>query len=119
MHAIQDPGDPEPFVPPRRDDDDTDPTPEPPPFERPPFERPPFERDPEAQRAPGSDEGDLDNPQPPMQAGPDHEAGSTDEILLDGPGIVREPVGNDNVRDKTVGGVMGGPRQLMGQGQGG
>ncbi len=35
------------------------------------------------------------------------------------PGDPAEPVGNDNIRDGTVGGVMGGPRQQQGQGQGG
>jgi hypothetical protein len=30
-----------------------------------------------------------------------------------------EPVGEDNIRDGTVGGVMGGPRQQGGEGQGG
>jgi hypothetical protein len=56
--TIQDPGDPEPYVPPKQDDDDQDN----------PFERPPFQRDPEAQRAPGAGESDTGNPEPPMQA---------------------------------------------------
>ena len=30
-----------------------------------------------------------------------------------------EPVGNDNIRDGTVRGIMGGPHQSQGQGQGG
>jgi hypothetical protein len=30
-----------------------------------------------------------------------------------------EPVGDDNIREGTVGGVMGGPRQQGGEGQGG
>jgi len=40
-----------------------------------------------------------------------------DEAELD-PGEPHEPIGNDNIRDGTVGGVMGGPRQQQGQGQG-
>jgi hypothetical protein len=35
------------------------------------------------------------------------------------PGEPAEPVGNDNIREGRVGGVMGGPRQSQGQGQGG
>jgi hypothetical protein len=35
------------------------------------------------------------------------------------PGDPAEPVGNDNIRDGRVGGVMGGPRQQQGQGEGG
>lgn len=35
------------------------------------------------------------------------------------PGGPDEPVGNDNIREGRVGGVMGGPRQQQGQGQGG
>jgi hypothetical protein len=35
------------------------------------------------------------------------------------PGDPTEPVGSDNIRDGRVGGVMGGPRQQQGQGQGG
>ena len=30
-----------------------------------------------------------------------------------------EPVGNDNIREGTVRGIMGGPHQSQGQGQGG
>jgi hypothetical protein len=30
-----------------------------------------------------------------------------------------DPVGDDNIRDGTVGGLMGGARQSQGQGQGG
>jgi len=58
MRTIQDPGDPEPYVPPANEDEDD---------EESPFERPPFERDPEAQRAPGADESGAQQP-PPMQA---------------------------------------------------
>ena len=102
MTVWQDPGDPDPQLPP---DDDQD--------ERSPFDRPPFDRDPEAQHAPGAGQDDAGDPQPPMQA---HGA---DENVLDAPGAAREPVGNDNIRDGTVGGVMGPPHQSMGQGQGG
>lgn len=35
------------------------------------------------------------------------------------PGEPAEPIGNDNIREGRVGGVMGGPRQQQGQGQGG
>jgi hypothetical protein len=35
------------------------------------------------------------------------------------PGQPTEPVGNDNIRAGRVGGVMGGPRQQQGQGEGG
>ena len=87
--TIQDPGDPEPYVPPTPEDEQDQDN---------PFERPPFERDPEAQRAPGAGESDTGNPQPPMQAA---------------------AAGNDNIREGKVGGVMGPPRQTMGQGQGG
>ena len=34
-------------------------------------------------------------------------------------GLPGEPVGNDNIRDGTVRGIMGGPHQSQGQGQGG
>jgi hypothetical protein len=103
MTIPHDPNEPEPQAPPSKDDEE----------ERSPFERPPFERDPEAQRAPGADEGDLDAPQPPMQAS------GADENVFDAAGAAREPVGNDNIREGRVGGVMGGPHQSMGQGQGG
>jgi hypothetical protein len=106
MTVSQDPGDPDPQLPPRDEDEE----------EKSPFERPPFERDPEAQHAPGAGQDDAESP-PPMQAqgaGDNH-----DENVLDAPGAAREPVGNDNIRDGTVGGVMGPPHQSMGQGQGG
>jgi hypothetical protein len=38
---------------------------------------------------------------------------------MDATGSEREPVGNDNIREGRVGGVMGSPHQSMGQGQGG
>ena len=102
MTVWQDPGDPDPQLPPADEDDE----------EKSPFERPPFERDPEAQHAPGAEDVDGDTP-PPMQAS------GKDEIVMDAAGAASEPVGNDNIRDGTVGGVMGGPHQSMGQGQGG
>jgi hypothetical protein len=75
-----------------------------------PDRQPPAEPDPETQRAPGAEDSDSGEP-PPMRAG--------DEHLLDGPGIAREPVGNDNIREGRVGGVMGPPHASHGQGQGG
>jgi hypothetical protein len=82
--------DPEPQEPPPGEDEDG--------REPSPFDRPPFDRDPEAQHAPGEGEGigDPGSTPPPMQA-----------------------VGNDNIREGRVGGVMGPPHQSMGQGQGG
>ena len=68
--------------------------------------------------APGAGQEDPDSSgQPPMRAG----AGETllGEHLLDGPGIAREPVGNDNIREGRVGGVMGARHATNGQGQGG
>ena len=95
---------PEPQEPPPAEDEDG--------REPSPFERPPFERDPEAQHAPGEGEdvGDPGSTPPPMQA---------EAIVMDAAGAEREPVGNDNIREGTVGGVMGSPHQSMGQGQGG
>jgi hypothetical protein len=46
-------------------------------------------------------------------------AADGDVILLDAPGVEREPVGNDNIREGRVGGVMGSPHASNGQGQGG
>jgi hypothetical protein len=96
----------------------SDPTPETPPdpdspFEEPPFERPPFDQDPEAQHAPGAEGDDPNSSPPPMQA-----SGASD-IVMDEPGIAREAVGNDNIREGRVGGVMGPPHAANGQGQGG
>ena len=82
------PGDPDEQTPPGDSD------------ERSPFDRPPFDQDPEAQHAPGANEQDpnsQDTP-PPMQA--------------------NERVGNDNIRDGRVGGVLGAPGATNGQGQG-
>ena len=94
-----------------------DPKPESPPdpdspFEQPPFERPPFDQDPEAQRAPGA-EDDGATP-PPMQASAASDSNA--EIVHDGAGIAREPVGNDNIREGRVGGVMGPPHAAGGLG---
>jgi hypothetical protein len=89
-----------------------DPDTEIPPAEQPDWPRRP-DPDPEAQKAPGAGQEDGDVPEsPPMQA-------DAPENVLDGPGIAREPVGNDNIRDGTVGGVMGPPHASNGQGQGG
>jgi hypothetical protein len=103
MTIQRDPGDPDPQPPPSDRDDDREPS---------PFDRPPFERDPEAQHAPGEGEGigDPGSTPPPMQAS---------DIVMDAAGAEREPVGNDNIRDGTVTGVMGPSHQSMGQGQGG
>ena len=107
MSIERDPGEPEPQMPPGDRDENRDPS---------PFERPPFERDPEAQHAPGEGEsiGDPGSSPPPMQA-----RGGSDELLMDAAGSEREPIGNDNIREGRVGGVMGSPHQSMGQGQGG
>lgn len=90
MAIERDPGEPEPQTPPPGGPEDG---------ERNPFERPPFERDPEAQRAPGAGESDTGVEEPPMQA--------------------TERVGNDNIREGRVGGVLGAPSSTSGQGQGG
>ena len=99
---------PEPTIDPR-DDDRRDDRPD---WDRSPTERPPFDRDPDAQRAPGTGESDTGGHQPPMQA-------NGGENTFDAAGIAREAVGNDNIREGKVGGVMGLPHQTMGQGQGG
>jgi len=108
MSIERDPGDPNPQTPPG-EDEERDPS---------PFERPPFDRDPEAQHAPGEDEGikDPGSTPPPMQARANDGGG---ELVMDAAGSEREPVGNDNIREGRVGGVMGPPHQSMGQGQGG
>jgi hypothetical protein len=107
-------------TPERRDDDrrDDDRRPD---WDRDPNERPPFDRDPDAQRAPGPGESDTGGHRPPMQAeaSATYAAARPDENVFDAPGIAREHVGNDNIREGKVGGVMGGPHQAMGQGQGG
>jgi len=90
---------------------------DPEPNETPPSDSPderPTEPDPEAQQAPGAGQEDPDSRPAPMEA-----RAGTDEIVMDGPGYAREPVGNDNIREGRVGGVMGGPHQQGGQGQGG
>lgn len=93
MHAWDHPNDPDPIVPPETPEDD----------QGDPGRRP--EPDPEAQRAPGAGQEDGDVPgTPPM------------ELSGRWPG---QPVGNDNIRDGTVGGVMGAPHATNGQGQGG
>lgn len=105
MHAWDNPTDPD-----RQPSDEPD-TPDDPGAPRIPGERPPFERDPGAHHAPGAED---ENPGggPPMQADTD------DVIYLDGPGVASEPVGNDNIREGKVGGVMGSPHATNGQGQG-
>lgn len=100
MHAWDHPKDPDPILPPETPEDD----------QGDPGRRP--DPDPEAQRAPGAGQEDSDVPAtPPMEL--------SGELVLDGPGIARQPVGNDNIRDGTVGGVMGAPHAANGQGQGG
>jgi hypothetical protein len=104
MTGWQDPGDPYPDTPPSDREGD----------EPSPLERPPFDEDPEAQRAPGGGQEDPDTQQPPpMQA-----RAATDNVF-DAPGIAHEAVGNDNIREGRVGGVMGPPHAQNGQGQGG
>ena len=54
---------------------------------------------------------------------PDAPPGATDTPFGGEPGVpesqdLDEPVGNDNIREGRVGGVMGGPRQSQGEGQG-
>lgn len=98
MAGWPDPGEPEPQE-----------TPPPPPDERVP------EPDPEAQQAPGAGQEDPDFRQPPMEAS----ANGADVILMDAPGLAGEPVGNDNIREGRVRGVMGPAHQQGGQGQGG
>jgi hypothetical protein len=67
---------------------------------------------------PGSQVPDESEPDP----APEHERPTTAEVTT-AEGIDRggtgEPVGRDNIRDGRVGGVMGGPHQQQGQGQGG
>ena len=99
---------PEP-TPDGRDDDRHDDRPD---WDRSPTERPPFDSDPEAQRAPGSGESETGVHNPPMEA-------SAADNVFDAQGIAREAVGNDNIREGKVGGVMGPAHQAMGQGQGG
>lgn len=89
MHAWDHPKDPDPIAPPESPEDD----------QGDPGRRP--EPDPEAQRAPGAGQEDSDVPgTPPME-------------------LSGQPVGNDNIRDGTVDGVMGAPHATNGQGQGG
>ncbi len=112
MSTWQQPGDPTPEQRPPDDGDE----------DRSPFERPPFDQDPEAQHAPGANEQETDAPPPPMQASSRAGAGGAeggDVLVLDAAGSEREPVGNDNIRDGTVKGVMGPPHASNGQGQGG
>ena len=104
MSAWHDPGDPNEQPPPSDRDDEQ---------ERSPFERPPFDRDPEAQHAPGESDPETGTDQPPMQAG------AADENVFDAAGAARQAVGNDNIREGRVGGVMGPKHAAGGQGQGG
>ena len=105
MHAWDNPTDPD------RQPPDSPETPDDPGAPRMPGERPPFERDPEAQHAPGAEDEDPGGG-PPMQAAP-HPV-----IYLDAPGAATQPVGNANIREGRVGGVMGSPHGTNGQGQG-
>ena len=102
--------------------DTSDPDPQPPdgpgapdePGDGPPPEPPePGEPGEEPMLAPGAGQEDPDSSrQPPMRA-------NAGENLFDAPGIAHEPVGNDNIREGRVGGVMGAPHATNGQGQGG
>jgi hypothetical protein len=109
VHAWDNPTDPSRQPP---DSPETPETPDDPGAPRMPGERPPFEDDPDAQRAPGV-EDDSPGGGPPMQASAD------DVIYLDAPGAAQEPVGNDNIREGRVKGVMGPQHGANGQGQGG
>lgn len=115
MTSWQEHPDPDPNEPPPGGDDDRTPS---------PFERPPFDQDPEAQHAPGDSEGtEPGSTPPPMQAAGsgagDRRRGGDRGIVMDAMGAETEPVGNDNIREGRVGGVMGPAHQTMGQGQGG
>jgi hypothetical protein len=88
LSDIRNPGEPDSETPPTEQDE----------HDRSPFERPPFDEDPEAQRAPGDDPDGTGAEPPPMQA--------------------NARVGNDNIREGRVGGVMGAPGATNGQGQG-
>ena len=107
MHAWDIPTDPN-RPPPEPSDDPA--TPDNPGAPRMPEERPPFDRDPEAQHAPGVED---ENP----GGGPPMRAVDEDVIYLDAPGAASEPVGNDNIREGRVGGVMGPAHPTNGQGQ--
>ena len=61
------------------------------------------------------DEAELD-PAPELERPQAGDAPETDERDRGGTG---ERVGRDNIREGRVGGVMGGPRQQQGEGQGG
>jgi hypothetical protein len=110
VHAWDNPTDPNRRQP---ETPETPDTPDDPGAPRMPGERPPFEEDPEAQRAPGAGD-DAPGGGPPMQA-----SATDDVIYLDAPGAATEPVGNDNIREGRVGGVMGPKHAANGQGQGG
>ena len=67
---------------------------------------------------PGSRLPDESDPDP----APEHERATVAEVTTSegkDRGGTGEPVGRDNIRDGRVGGVMGGPHQQGGQGQGG
>jgi hypothetical protein len=65
-----------------------------------------------------SDTDRQDATDPGLETEPNRPIVPDDASQLD-PGEPHEPVGNDNIREGRVGGVMGGPRQQQGQGQGG
>jgi len=62
--------------------------------------------------APGSDEGTMAMPSAGEQDGTDEDPGQS-------PAFDPEPVGDENIAEGRVGGLMGGPNQQQGQGQGG
>jgi hypothetical protein len=64
------------------------------------------------------DDRPADPTDPAEETEPNHPVGPSAVDELD-PAEPHEPVGNDNIREGRVGGVMGGPRQQQGQGQGG
>jgi hypothetical protein len=62
---------------------------------------------------------DVRSPNPDnADPAPQGEAPTTHEPA-DEPGAVAEPVGNDNIREGRVQGLMGTPHGTQGQGQGG
>jgi hypothetical protein len=94
---------------------------------------------PRAKRAPASNEHMTDPISRAKNAGPDEPASRLPDETEPDPAPERErptvaegttsegvdrggtgePVGRDNIREGRVGGVMGGPHQSQGQGQGG
>lgn len=62
--------------------------------------------------APSTEEGGYALPSADGQGGTDEDPGQS-------PAFEPEPVGDENIAEGRVGGLMGGPNQQQGQGQGG